>query len=187
MQQPEKSVFISYRRTSGALALLVYQHLTQNDYNVFLDNKAIGAGSFERVILSQIEARPHFVLILTPSALERCTSPEDWLRREIEHAIAKGRNIVPLMFEKFTYEDNTAYLTGQLAQLPRYNSLPVPSVSDPDYFNTTMTKLREQFLNKLPDAVLRPITDDQQSQAEAVMASITPEDTPSEAALEAVS
>ncbi len=53
-------------------------------------------GSSSSIILNQIEARAHFVVILTPGTVERCTEPGDWLRREIEYAMDKQRNIVPL-------------------------------------------------------------------------------------------
>ena len=55
------------------------------------------SGDFERIILGNITARAHFLVLLTPSALERCDDPGDWLRREIETALANQRNIVPLM------------------------------------------------------------------------------------------
>src|SRR4051812_17231498 len=109
--QVEKTVFISYRRTNAMTARAVYQHLTANNYDCFLDNESIDSGSFERVILSQIAARAHFVVILTPSALERCAEPGDWLRREIEYALDNHRNIVPLMFEGFRYSDAQQYMT----------------------------------------------------------------------------
>ena len=48
-------------------------------------------------------ARAHFLVLLTPSALERCGDPADWLRREIETALGFQRNIVPLMLEGFDF------------------------------------------------------------------------------------
>jgi hypothetical protein len=42
---------------------------------------------FEHVILGNIKAPAHFLVVLTPSALERCDEPADWLRREIETAL----------------------------------------------------------------------------------------------------
>src|SRR5688572_19454352 len=93
----EKTVFISYRRTSVPWALAIYQSLTHHGYDVFFDYEGIGAGDFEQVILENIRARAHFLVLLTPSALERIADPGDWLRREIETALRTRRNIVPLM------------------------------------------------------------------------------------------
>src|SRR5690606_38062348 len=94
MGRIEKTVFISYRRTNFYTALAVYQYLTQHGYDVFFDYQSIDSGDFTKAILENIEARAHFVLILSPSELERCNQPGDWLRREIETAIDLKRNIV---------------------------------------------------------------------------------------------
>ncbi len=125
--QVQKTVFISYRRTNIYVARAVYQNLRANGYDAFLDYENIDSGDFERIILGQIVARAHFIIVLTPSALERCTSPGDWLRREIEYALDHKRNIVPLMFEGFDFGDVQQHLTGKLAVLSNYNALEVPS------------------------------------------------------------
>src|SRR5689334_16404102 len=132
--QVEKTVFISYRRTNAMTARAVYQHLKAQGFDCFLDSESIDSGSFERIILNQIAARAHFVVILTPSALERCAEPGDWLRREIEYALDNERNIVPLMFDGFRYSDVRKYLTGKLDVLPKYNSLEIPTA----YFEEAM-------------------------------------------------
>src|SRR5262245_21151915 len=56
--------------------------------------------SSESFLETYLRARILFVL-LTPSALERCSDPSDWLRREIETALDNKRNIVPLILEGF--------------------------------------------------------------------------------------
>jgi len=81
MARVEKTVFISYRRTNAPWALAIYQNLNNNGYDVFFDFNGIASGDFESVILGNIRARAHFLVLLTPSALERCGDPEDWLRR----------------------------------------------------------------------------------------------------------
>ena len=154
--QVEKTVFISYRRTNENTARAVYQNLTANGYDTFLDFETIDSGSFERIILNQIAARAHFLIILTPSALERCNEPGDWLRREIEHAIELQRNIVPLLFEGFDFGAMSKYMTGQMAVLPQYNGVPVPR----GYFEEAMTRLRTRFLNKPLAMILHPTPPD---------------------------
>ena len=99
----EKTVFISYRRTNSFMALAVYQNLTAKGFDVFLDLQGINSGDFEQIILGNLRARAHFLVILTPSALERCNEPGDWLRREIETAIDEKRNIIPLFFDGFNF------------------------------------------------------------------------------------
>jgi len=156
MQRVEKTVFISYRRTNAPWALALYQHLTHHGYDVFFDYLSIASGDFERVLLESIKARAHFIVVLTPSALERCADPGDWLRREIETALETRRNIVPLMLEGFDFATPTLaqHLTGKLAALKNYNALRVPV----DYFEAAMTRLRDQYLNVPLDAVLHPLS-----------------------------
>src|SRR5271170_8043629 len=125
MARIEKTVFISYRRTNVPWALAIFQNLTLHGYDAFLDYNGIASGDFERVILGNITARAHFLVLLTPSALERCDDPADWLRREIETALASQRNIVPLMLEEFDFGTPTIsrQLTGALAALKQYNGV----------------------------------------------------------------
>jgi len=151
----EKTVFISYRRTNMPWALAIYQHLTSQGYDVFFDYLSITSGDFEKIILENIKGRAHFVVVLTPSALERCSEPGDWLRREIETAMDEKRNIVPLMLESFDFGSPSTVkaLTGKLENLKKYNALRIPS----EYFFEAMGRLREQFLNVALEAITRPM------------------------------
>ncbi len=154
MPRIEKTVFISYRRTNLPWALAISQDLTQHGFDVFLDYTGLASGDFESVILENIHSRAHFLVLLSPSALERCGEPGDWLRREVEAALDSLRNIVPVMLEGFGFGTPTiaSQLTGKLASLKHYNAMTVP----PDYFEAAMAKLREKFLNVPLDAVLHP-------------------------------
>ena len=145
MERIEKTVFLSYRRTNIPWAIAIFQDLTHNGYDVFFDYLGIASGDFERIILGNITARAHFLVLLTPSALERCDDPVDWLRREIETALANQRNIVPLMLEGFDLGTPkiASQLTGKLAALKHYNGLSIP----PEYFLEAMEKLRGRYLN----------------------------------------
>jgi hypothetical protein len=154
MERVEKTVFLSYRRTNIPWALAIFQYLTEHGYDVFFDYNGIASGDFESVILGNITARAHFLVLLTPSALERCDSPADWLRREIETALTSKRNIVPLMLEGFDFGTPTiaSQLTGKLATLKKYNGLSIP----PEYFMEAMGRLRDRYLNVPLKAVLHP-------------------------------
>jgi tetratricopeptide (TPR) repeat protein len=164
----EPTVFISYRRTNYYIARAVYQDLRTHQYDIFLDYQNIDSGSFERVILSQIAARAHFILILTPSALERCAHPDDWVRREIEHAIETKRNIVPLLFEEFDFAKAQPYLLGKLEMLGEYNAIRVPQ----DYFEEAMTRLRTRFLSKPLEVILHPVPAEVRADAAAAIAAV---------------
>jgi hypothetical protein len=156
MAQIEKTVFISYRRNDIYSALAVYQDLTYHGYDVFFDFTNIPSGDFEQIIISNIQARAHFVVILTPTALDRCSEPGDWLRREIETAIDEKRNIIPLFFDGFSFGTASALekLTGKLQKVSRYSGMNVHQ----DYFYEAMERLRTRFLNVPLNAVLHPVS-----------------------------
>jgi len=156
MERIEKTVFISYRRANISWALAIFQNLTNNGYDVFFDYNGIASGDFERVILGNIDARAHFLVLLTPSSLDRCDEPNDWLRREIEYAISAQRNVVPLMLEGFDFGRIKIKnkLKGPLATLSRYNALEVHAA----YFTEAMARLCGTFLNVALDGVLHPVT-----------------------------
>ncbi|HEU0291415.1 MAG TPA: tetratricopeptide repeat protein [Anaerolineales bacterium] len=159
MGQIQKTVFISYRHANSSWALAIYQDLTLHGFDVFIDFEGIKSGEFERTIIENIKSRAHFVVVLTPSALKRCTNPDDWLRREIETAFECGRNIVPLMIEGFNFSNprNEKFMTGKLAVLKKVQGLDVPV--NLRYFKYAMKELRENFLNVELDAVLQPPSD----------------------------
>jgi TIR domain len=161
MARIEKTVFISYRRADESWGLAIFQDLTQNGYDVFIDYDGIASGNFETVILENIGARAHFLVLLTPTALDRCSDPTDWMRREIEAALDSRRNIVPLMLEGFDFGTPAIVrqLTGKLAELKKYNGLEIPKAR---FFSSEMERLRSKFLNVRVDAVLHPASDSAQ-------------------------
>lgn len=166
MSDLKGTVFISYRRkTSKYPALLVYKALSQNGYDVFIDYESIDSGKFAQEILNQIAARGHFIPILSPGCLDRTVNPNDWLRKEIEYAIDTQRNIIPLLFDGFRYEDESQFLTGKLAALSDYNSLTVPD----GYFDEAMTKLQKRFLKQIVRGIVKPTSKADKAFAKEVM------------------
>ncbi|MDX1993235.1 MAG: tetratricopeptide repeat protein [bacterium] len=182
MTDTDKTVFISYRRSVSAfIARAVFQDLRYNGYDVFMDVESIDAGAFDTVILNQIAARTHFLVILTPGAVERCTEPGDWLRREIEHAMDLRRNVVPLLVNNFDFRDAQKYLTGKLAHLQRHNALTVPH----DYFEEAMHRLRTRFLRNPRPVEVIPAPTSEQPEVARIIAGAERQPTPSEEQLTA--
>jgi tetratricopeptide (TPR) repeat protein len=145
MTDPTKTVFISYRRsTSKHLARSIFMDLRSNGWDAFFDVNTIDSGEFDRIILNQIAARAHFVLVLSPDALKRCVNEDDWLKREIEEAMRLKRNIVPVFEEGFSFEVEKQFLPNSIQDLPRFNALRIPH----DFFDEAMEKLRNRFLKQ---------------------------------------
>jgi tetratricopeptide (TPR) repeat protein len=153
MAAPPPTVFLSYRRKpSFYIALTIFTSLRQHGYDVFMDVENIDNGLFGPVILNQIAARPHFLVILAPDTLEGCQNPDDWLRREIECAIELERNIVPILVNDFHFDDARSYLTGKLCTLPNYSALPLYQ----EYVDAGMERLRTRFLKQPAQGVITP-------------------------------
>jgi len=146
----QNTIFISYRRSlSRHLARSIYQHLTMNDWDVFLDVNTIDSGDFDRIILNQIGARAHFILIITKDSLKRCTNPGDWVLLEIEEAVRLNRNIVPIVEEEADFTKELSYLPETLRDtISKKNMLPLHHF----FFDAAMDMLRTRFL-KIPNYV----------------------------------
>jgi hypothetical protein len=154
MPDASRAVFLSYRReVSWQLAHAVRGELVGHGFDVFMDTADLDSGEFERVILTQIEARPHFLLLVEARSFDRITEPDDWLRREITHALRHDRNIVPLLAGGCRLP-RAAELPADVARLPSFNAVSVPH----DYFTEAMQKLRERFLKPRTPPELDPAT-----------------------------
>ncbi len=147
MGERSNSVFISYRReTSQYLAMALWQNLTDRSVDVFYDFESIAAGHFDNIILAQIAARPYMILVLAPGALKRCTEPNDWLRREIEEALALGRVLVPVYTPEFDFDEIDRYLPeGTAEHLRRFQMLEIP----PRYFKYAIAELADKLLEPI--------------------------------------
>ena len=139
-----KTFFLCYRSIDAGWALAIAQYLRTYGYGAFLAHQSMTNGPFKKVILKEIRTRAHFLVLLTPTSLDRCKEAEDWLRLEIEQALATKRNIIPVMLEGFDFNtpEIAAKLTGKLALLKEYHGLIVPK----QLFEEAMTRLIEEFL-----------------------------------------
>ena len=97
-------VFISYRRDGGfAFARLLYECLQKEGISTFLDLEELRSGAFNTKLYEAIDASENFVIVLPPNSLDRCVDENDWVRLEIEYAIKKKKNIVPILVNGFTF------------------------------------------------------------------------------------
>ncbi|MGC4098268.1 MAG: tetratricopeptide repeat protein [Nitrospira sp.] len=155
MTRVENTVFLSYRSTNACWALAIAQRLTRLGFDVFVPSQEIATDDFERVILENILARTHFIVLLTPSLLERCEMHGDRLRREIEAALETRRHMVPLVLEGFDLRKPAK--SSRLAHkvLKAHPSLTVSA----EYFDEAMTTLCDKFLNVPRNTVLHPTSE----------------------------
>jgi formylglycine-generating enzyme required for sulfatase activity len=160
----QKTVFISYRRAqSRHWARSMFLDLKANGWDVFLDVDTIDSGDFDRIILNQIGARAHFILLISEGSMQRCTNEGDWLLREIEEAVRLQRNIVPIVDEGVDFDHEMSHLPPALRNdISKKNALPWNHF----YFDSAMEKLRTRFL-KSPEyirIVAAPVTEQDEVQ-----------------------
>lgn len=90
-------LFISYRRAGGVdYARMLYLELKGRGYNAFFDYNSLRSGKFNEGIFKAIDECRYFILVLSNGALDRCVNDDDWVRHEIERALSKGKEIVPI-------------------------------------------------------------------------------------------
>ncbi len=139
----KKTTFISYRRETGSImARIVQSELKKRGHLSFLDVDDLGPKQFGERLLREIESVPNFVVVLSPGSMDRCQAHDDWLRREISHAITTHRNIVPLMVDEFQYPPKEK-IPDELEELLHHNGVNYSH----EYFAATFDKLAD-FLQK---------------------------------------
>lgn len=145
MTAGKDKVFISYRRSASRyFAYHIYNELTERGFDVFFDTQSINAGDFERIILSQIEARGHFIAVMAPGTMPRLENEGDWVRKEMEYALEKKRNIIPLIHAGFDWGKDGKFLTGKLEAIKGINGLTIHD----DYIEEGIERLATRFLKE---------------------------------------
>lgn len=155
MAENAYDVFISYRqRKGGAEARLIRGALAERGLRAFLDVTDLEKGYFDETLLQCIADTPNFIAILTPSALDRCMeNKEDWMRREIAHAILTRRTIVPVMFPEFKFPKQ---LPDDIRDLARHQGVKYSH----DFFEAVIDKIL--WLVEAPAAEKRTTAIEQQ-------------------------
>ncbi len=119
----QRGVFLSYRRQQDeTTARLIKQELSARGFDVFLDVDDLGPSPrFDERLLEEVGSRHGFVLLLSPGSLDRCVDEQDWLRREIAHALDTNRRVVPVL--RGGIDLSACPLPAALAPLPLHNAV----------------------------------------------------------------
>ena len=132
-------VFISYRRSSYESANLIATRLKAAGYRVFFDLETMRSGPFNEQLFSVIEGCVDVVLVLPPDALDRCHNEDDWVRKEVLHAMKHKKNIIPILLNGFKWPE---VMPKGLEQLAMYQSV----AASIDFFDLAMERV-ESYLN----------------------------------------
>ena len=134
-------VFISYRREGGeSLAALLHERLSRMGYRVFYDVESLHSGRFNEQLLTVIENCTDLLVVLPPHALDRCVSKEDWVRREIVHALTHEKNVIPVMMRNFSFPEN---LPAELQDLPNREGIS----ANMEYFDAVIRRIDRLLLS----------------------------------------
>ncbi len=131
-------IFMSYRRDGGSEIAQALREALKGEYDIFLDVESLRAGPFEPALMNRISTAPHFIVLLNERALDACAQPDDWLRREIAHAIRTRRNVVPVLLPRFTFPESDA-LPDEISKIASYHSVTYRH----DDFGGTVNRLLE--------------------------------------------
>lgn len=125
----QRRVFISYRRSLDEVTARMVKHeLAARGFDVFLDVDNLGPSPrFDQRLLEEIGARYNFVLLLSPGSLTRCHDQDDWVRLELEHALATRRRIVPVTRAGFRIGEDQG-LPPSISSLPMHNAVEYSSM-----------------------------------------------------------
>jgi tetratricopeptide (TPR) repeat protein len=166
MPDLQNSVFISYRRKPASyIARAIFQDLKAHGYDVFMDVESLNEGEFGTVIQNQIKARPYFLLILTKGTLARFDE-QDWLRFEIEFAIAEKRKIIPLLIDEFKLNKGSSrYFTDKIAYVLNRQAVNIRH----EHFAADMEKLRTRFLKPQSLVATEPTPSADNSEVERII------------------
>lgn len=118
----DRSVYISYsRRYCCAGALSLFHALRGAGCDVYMNVSAFN--DRDEIDLAQIDARAHFLVVVAPGMVELLQKPNESMTQEIERAVARRRNIVPLRETDSPF--NISTLPKEMGGLRRYYVLPL--------------------------------------------------------------
>lgn len=138
------NIFISYRRDGGEYtAKILCDSLREMGYRVFFDVETLQNGPFNTKLYTAIDSCTDFVLVLSPHALDRCCNEDDWVRREVEYALLKKKNIVPVILRGFSFPDT---LPQSIEQIRFQNGIEANS----EFFDAFLEKLQKFLISKPP-------------------------------------
>lgn len=133
--KPQYDIFISYRRVGFDTANLIATTLKSKGYRVFFDVESLRSGKFNEQLFSVIDECRDFLVVLPSGALDRCIDEDDWVRKEVCHAMASGKNIIPVMLSGFVWPQP---MPSGMEELKNYQAV---TASSREYFDLAMERL----------------------------------------------
>ena len=141
-------IYICYRRfdsdgrtIGGDLAQNLKSELEQRGFRIFFVEDSVIEPMSSQLILSAISHSRNFILLLTKGILDGCSDPNNYIRKEIEYAIASGNFIIPIDVDN-SFEGFTDSLPSSLRYLTQIQTFRVTT----SLFQTCVDHLEKRVL-----------------------------------------
>lgn len=128
-------IFLSYRRSSFESAQMIATSLKAKGYRVFFDVESLRGGKFNEQLFDIINNSTDFIVVLPEGALDRCHEPEDWVRKEVCHALNAKKNIIPIMLAGFEWPEE---MPDGMEDLKMYQAV---KASSKEYYDLVIQRL----------------------------------------------
>ena len=147
----KNQIFISYRRDGGeVMAHTLNDKLTARGFQVFYDIESLKSGAFNTKLYEEIEECTDFILVLPRNGLDNCRFEEDWVRREIAHALKCKKNIVSVFLRDFAFPME---IPDEIRDIKYIQGV---DFSTMDFFESKVDRIVEMLYSKPMNAGMRP-------------------------------
>lgn len=142
------SIFISYRRVPCVeFARTIHYALAKFGIDSFFDYTSCRDGHFNEKIFVAIDDCQYFFLIMMDGSLDSMSeNEEDWVRKELEYAVEKGKVIVPIV-----KNGHSRQWPDKLPEkLESLRTLQISKIDDEELFEVSLKEVlqcRTQLLN----------------------------------------
>ena len=144
-------IYISYKREYSAdLANNLSYRLSSDGFDVFYDVESMGRGDYRTQIYSNIDKAKDVLVIIHPKSFENVGRDiEDWFIIEVEYAISKSKNIIPVL--------TVGADMGILRESLPVEIKPLAFLNAPDFslssINRYINILKEKYLTSAPSHI----------------------------------
>lgn len=137
-----RKIFISYKRSeSSNVAIQLYEHLEQNNFDVFLDTHSVDKGEdFQEELWHRMTDCDVILMLNTDGFLK-----SEWCNKELEKAHLKRIGIVHLIWPGSNFED-FAYLAESI-------QLKTNDFEKPFYSSDLNNRLKKEILPKIVNLI----------------------------------
>lgn len=144
-------IFISYRRKGGyEIAKHLYDILCKDGYTVSFDLDTLKSGDFDIELLTRIDNAKDFIIILDKHSLDRCIDDpldnNDWLRKELSHALKTQKNIIPIFAYDFVFPEE---LPSDIVGVKSKNGIIYEKTGFDDMYRKLLSFLKSKPVNKI--------------------------------------